>query len=285
MIGRNDIIETIDRLEKLRVFDSMIDIARAGIQLRVFLYLGYNGEGALDELSKGIGERKKAICDALRKLQLKNLVVYDSGKRIYRLSDLGQEYFALLEDIVTNSSKDKDLVNDIVKNHINVNDFARQLISMRYLYEVLMVLGSSPRGEYPLARLAKIMQLSNQRAQTYLETYAPLIVAVKRPKYEKISNRICMVTYYRLTPLGLKVYRQLPSYLLIKQNRKLYTMLSRMLRNPHLMIISKRVLLLNSTINVMLVILLLLNSSLWYLIPICIFLCILNTFLMRLLPY
>nr|MEB3859661.1 hypothetical protein [Desulfurococcales archaeon] len=85
------------RLELLRKLDSIIDFSKSTIQLQIVLALALNGEHlSTSKLSRIVGERRKAVLDALRKLEYKGLIRRvnggEPGEIVYELTDLGRAF-------------------------------------------------------------------------------------------------------------------------------------------------------------------------------------------------
>ncbi|MCD6510644.1 MAG: hypothetical protein J7L11_09705 [Thermoprotei archaeon] len=273
------------RLEKLRIFDNVIDIGRATIQLEIFLYLGAKGEADLEELWRNIGERRKAVCDALRKLRRKRLVTYDEEREVYRLTEKGLGYLALLQSALGEFREYEFIKRYIPLRKIDVNELSRRLIRDRYLYEVLVALGSSPEGMLPLEDLAHLMGLSPQRAQAYLDMFAPLIERTKRPKQNDPTGRIRVITCYRLTPIGYRLFKSLPSYLLVKRKRRTWFLLKLITKSVHPIIALKRLLPLNLALISAMILLSYMLSQAWICALGILALSLINVMISSILPY
>jgi len=221
------------KLEKIRAFDSMIDFARSRIQLDIVLQLAVTRKPlSADEIAQNIGQRKKPVLDALRKLELKGIIRRtETHRNIYELTDLGKQ---MVDDLtaILGASNLKEVVKSRVYGKVSARDLIKVIIPVHYLYEVITALGTAKRHELPLDTLASIAGISPQRLTVYLDPYADskseirLFKKVKRDNStllkiihvilrNKKSSTIC----YRLTNLGLELYYRLPIYMKMKNNK------------------------------------------------------------------
>jgi len=159
-------------LELLRELDSEIDFARGVLQLKILLEVSRVSSGlSVKEISSRIGQRYRAVVDALRKLEAKGLVVRDGaeGSPIFKLSEKGYEFCKKLEYI---SSRGAQPVFGVSQVKVKPQDFALDAARMGYVQDALVAIGTSRRGEASLKTVAQAMGLSVQRAQSYIEQYS-----------------------------------------------------------------------------------------------------------------
>jgi len=159
-------------LELLRELDSEIDFARGVLQLRILIEVSKVSSGlSVKEISSRIGQRYRAVVDALRKLEAKGLVVRDGaeGSPIFKLSEKGYEFYKKLEYI---SSHRVQPVFGVLQAKVKPQDFALDAARMSYVQDALVAVGTSRRGEATLKTIAQAMGLSIQRAQSYIEQYS-----------------------------------------------------------------------------------------------------------------
>ncbi len=202
------------RIEKLRAIDEVIDFSRSVIQLRLFICLGLSRNGVtVDALVDTLGERRKAITDAIRKMRLKGLVATNEHG-VVTLTDRGKIYFSMLEDVlsVDNGRQRIRLCTD--SSALNIETMARTLVVSKYLLAAVLKLGSSRNRQAPIRKLAKVMGLSQDRARSYLDMYVPVIFYKVRNRTFRLSSlRTRNETFYGLTFTGFKLYKRLCNYI------------------------------------------------------------------------
>ena len=71
----------LEKLRRIKELDSVIDLSKSSIQLEILLLLGMSESSALtaSEIARGLGIRRKAVTDALRKLLRKGLIIKSGG--------------------------------------------------------------------------------------------------------------------------------------------------------------------------------------------------------------
>jgi len=197
------------RLMLLRELDETIDFAKSVIQLDAVLAL-YHAEGGLtlDALCERIGERRKAVLDALRKLEMKGLVAREArgGDVVLKLSEKGLDYARKLVEFLSPAP-------DTMKRQPDFDAKLRRsflidgLVEAHYLYRAIVALGSSESRVLSLEELAKAMGLSPERAKSYLDVFCLPPKRVFR-RIQKPGRG----TFYKLEDEGLKIYYKLPDY-------------------------------------------------------------------------
>ena len=221
------------RLQMLRELDSAIDFARGFLQLRIVLALGSRGPMTARDISASLGERYKAVLDAVRKLVTKNLIAKepDGGIDTYKLSDAGVEFYRKLVEILG------------VREHYRVpkeerrmllSDMAMSITKYTHLADAILALGTSRSNALTLSDIADAMKLSPERAKTYIEMFSDRRSGVKL--FKKVEKELKMlkliaallkpfgikmrtaVEMYRLTEEGLTVFYKQPYYLKYKKS-------------------------------------------------------------------
>jgi len=219
------------KLEKLREFDSMIDFSRSRLQLDIVLQLAAsrNPLSAAD-IAKALGQRKKPVLDALRKLELKGFIKRVSDREnVYELTDLGRQMIEDLMAILGISD-----LNEVIKmkrryDKVEARDLLKIVIPVNYLYDVLIALGTSRSMEMDIRELSRVAGISPQRLAMYIEPYTDTKSEVrlfKKVHKETLLTRIRnmllggrkTVTVYRLTNLGREIFYKLPIYMKIKND-------------------------------------------------------------------
>ena len=220
------------KIEKIREFDSLIDFARSSLQLDIVFQLASSRRPLTStEIAKALGQRKKPILDALRKLEIKGLVKRSSARgELYELTELGRNAIEDLFAILGISDFKSALRSGYGK--VKARDMIKIVIPVNYIHDTLVALGTSRRNELPLATLSRIIGLSPQRLTMYLDPYAEPRSEVRLfKKYRKevlmrkIINKLLGKTrteiHYRLTSLGMETFYRLSIYTKIKNNTML----------------------------------------------------------------
>ncbi len=220
------------KLEKIREFDSLIDFARSSLQLDIVLYLA-SSKAPLSaaDIAKALGQRKKPILDALRKLEMKGLVKRAGAREdLYELTELGRNTIDDLM-IVLGFGDMKQMLKNVHRRYgkIRARDMIRVVVPVNYLHEVLVALGTSRSSELPLSTLSRIVGISEQRLSMYLEPYVNpkseirLFKKIRRETWKAKIRNVLFGTrhteiFYRLTSLGQETFYRLTTYTKIKSN-------------------------------------------------------------------
>lgn len=222
----------------LREVDSVIDLTRGWLQFRILIALGFLKRLDVDDLTKLLSERKKAVLDALRKLRLKGLVVDGDGGRYVELSSSGKELYEMVLGLVSGELT-------IFGRSLGVpnisDDLHRDLIKSVYLYDVIVALGTAKNHELPLNTLASIVKLSPEVLDDYVKPYSESELKLFK-RYSaggKLLGRGKKIIY-RLSDEGLKVYHRLPDYVKYRNDWKA-SILRTLTRSGHPRIVLKRI--------------------------------------------
>ncbi len=232
-------------LEQLRKVDGLIDISKSTLQLDIILALNANNELSPAEIASVIGQRRKAVTDALRKLRNKGLVdtTLEGGKSArYVLTDSGAECISVINRCIGNNGhvKANNIIINQVKKIPSVNAASIQFASA--LSQLLFALGTAKENALPLSEIASIMGLSEQRTESYLELFMKNEPRLFRkytddPSWAKHLRKLGLKlrtkkreTFYGLTQEGLQYFYKLPSYNRIRRSKS-YKMLSTLTRS------------------------------------------------------
>lgn len=148
------------RLELLKQLNETIDFAKSVIQLSVVLVLHEHKDGlSVNELCVKLGERRKALLDALRKLELKQIITKKDvkDKQVIVLTERGISCVKKLLNILlprtevsvsgaqsfNARSKRAMLLNNLVESH--------------YIYTAIVALGEKSDKTLSLEKLAEVM--------------------------------------------------------------------------------------------------------------------------------
>ncbi len=270
----------LNAINQLKDVDRLIDISKSTLQIDIILALSNRGEMTPAEISLAIGQRRKAVTDALRKLRNKGLVepTSDEGRSpAYRLTGIGTETVRSLLSFLDVRALGQELGPSMdtrrsgssidVRTYSNSGSVAtgssvaepRESASEQSLphpglpgilappissftlasalSQVLFALGTSKGNSLPLPELARIMGLSEQRAESYLEVFMKSEPRLFRrftdyPLWSKALRRIGidvkpkrLVVHYGLTQDGLQHFYKLPAYNRVRRS-KTYRFLS-----------------------------------------------------------
>lgn len=225
--------EYSSKLQVLRELDSAIDFARGFLQLRIVLALGSRGPMTARDISVALGERHKAVLDAVRKLVSKNLIAKepDGGVDLYKLSDTGAEFYRKLVDVL--GFRDFHRVPRGERRML-VSDIAISITRYTHLADAIIALATSRNNTLSINDIADAMKLSLERAKTYIEMFSDRRSGVrlfkKIEKESKILRTIAtllkplgikmrtVVEMYRLTEEGLTVFYKQPYYMKYKKS-------------------------------------------------------------------
>ncbi len=199
----------LERLRLLQRLDSMIDFSRAALQLEIVFALIFSTRPLTPtDLVMALEERRKAILDALRKLEAKGLVVKageKAGEYLYTLGERGRQY---AEDLKKLLGLVEEQVDTRIVARMSVPrrlQLMQDLVKAHHVYKAIVILAQAPRRTLRLEKLAKEMGLSPDRARSYLDLFS-------KPPH-RLFRKIVVPgggTHYRLEEEGLKLYRRTP---------------------------------------------------------------------------
>lgn len=216
----NDIDVALIRLKRL---SEIIDFSRSSNQIRILLFLGSYGEGTSKDIAGVLGESRKSVLDALRKLRIKGLVEeskfrvdYDRGYyKIYRLSKKGRAVYKSLVNVLYGLS----VKNVVVEDFIDINSLNSSLNSLALfdrffdnfdrfyvLIEIFKILIRYNKLEFNVNWLAKKLGLSSAQLDRFLEPFSNNSRADLKlfELYKRRGERI-----YKLTHVGLEKLKQI----------------------------------------------------------------------------
>ena len=217
------------KLRVIRELDSTVDFCRGIIQLKSILTLAENENGlTVRELANKIMFRYKAVADALRKLEKKELVRREDkgGVEHYVLTEKGWGYYEKLVSILGLKKEVKRNRSLIASSkRILMKDLAEDLTLYGYTIDAIIALATAKNNELPLSKISELFKLSPSRTQSYLSLFADSNAPIKlfrkilKPSFvRRIYEMLGMSKgpyriYYKLTKDGLSVYYKLPHYI------------------------------------------------------------------------
>ncbi|MDD1776215.1 MAG: helix-turn-helix domain-containing protein [Candidatus Methanomethylicus sp.] len=240
----------MQRLDQLRDVDRLIDISKSTLQFNIVIALSNKGELSAAEIAKEVGQRRKAVTDAMRKLKNKGLVelVSDEGKNsAFKLSSTGENCVTTLMDFMDVKKADAapNLPTASPSTPFSKDMGLENLPVASVTSELLLMLGTSKENRLPVKRLARSIGLSTQRTESYLDVYLnrePKLFRryMDEPRSVKLLKKIGIQSktkrqepVYALTNEGLQQFYRLPAYRKLKDSIT-YKVLSRLTRtgNP-----------------------------------------------------
>jgi len=251
-------------MAKLKELDSLIDFSRATIQLDIVLALRDSEEGLSSEaLASKLRQRRKAVLDALRKLEHKGLVERDEDG-LYHLTELGLRFLNELENLMNKNAAYRGS-RDVLSVKPSIKEFVLRLMLNNIIYEIIMIVGGSRKHMISAKKLSRILGLSVSRIDNYIEYLNSTLktTVIRKVRIKKLFGK---EEYYKLTRHGEKVYRSLLSH---PRHRKfLKRLTSKLLGAHHVSLILKKLTMINSLALLAIILLHILTPNVYELIKI-----------------
>lgn len=254
-VGEGFAPEAMKVLEVLRYVDSVIDISRSSVQLYAFFAIAVSQSGlTLSELSEKLSLPRKAVLDAVRKLKSKGLVSEGRGERgetVYSVTDKGLDYFTQLYTLLHLGKGSRMRRRDPeLRVRMDLTQLYNELVKYAYLNEVLVALGTAKGHALSLQELANVLNLSVERAQSYLAIYSQPCMGrlveeyVVRSRLKEALRKLgfnvkSTKVMYRLTKQGKALFYRHPFYMKTKASRS-YRLLRRLFGAGHPLTLYKR---------------------------------------------
>jgi len=227
----SSVAELEDKLRKLRIFDSVVDFSRSKIQLDIVLVLAFSKKPlSIDEISSAIGYARKPLLDAIRKLEIKNVVKRESKKSLrFELTSEGKKLINELMDVLGAPRPYELGLSRRIYGKVGARDIIKFVIPAKYLYDTLVTLGTSRKLSVKLSTLSEITGITQHRLSMYLDLYSSkgsTSLFVKERKISFLSKVLSLFgrrhgkggVKYRLTNEGLEVFRSTPTYYKLKRS-------------------------------------------------------------------
>ncbi len=218
-------------IELLRELDSVLDFAKSTIQLELILYMGSKPKGIrAREAALALGIRTKSVYDALTKLISKGLVLRRHDGT-YVLTEEGDKFVRKVLKLLGGGQREgidaslSDVINTDYGRQTSF-DVAKNLLTFKYIYDALLILGLTERKEMSLSELAKRLGVTPATLSSYLD-----IATSKHGKLGflrkvlKSRGNGRMDIYYRLTEAGLQEVSRFAEYRKIRNSKVLKTLL------------------------------------------------------------
>ena len=197
------------KLSILRDLDHKVDFARSTLQLQILFALLVSSKPLTPtEISRLLEVRRKAVLDALRKLEIKKLVKKTGSvgmEYLYELGEEGRDYADKLMSILgINGSTIKSEISSAMDSIREA--LLRRIVESHHIYNAIVMLANSENNMLKLSKLAELMGLSTERAKSYLDLFS-------RPPYRVFRRvRVNGELYYKLEDKGLYIYKRTPVY-------------------------------------------------------------------------
>ncbi len=235
-IKGNDNTSYMQRVALLKELDSIVDFSRSSIQLEILLLMALGDKPyRVSEFVDILGERRKAILDALRKLELKGLIAKgkcSEKETCYSLSENGKHFSDGLRKLINLDKHvyESTLKGDMKKLSINIRiALQRRLVEVSYAYKALMALYYAPNNILPVDQLSRFLNLSSDRVKSYLDLFS-------MPPY-RLFRRVLKpngTVYYLLDEEGKRIASKIPEITRLKSSRLLLAIARRLsMYDPH----------------------------------------------------
>ncbi len=191
---------TLERLEVLRKIDSVVDFSRATAQLKILLAID-NSSLTVTDIVKATGLKRKTVLDALRKLEIKDLVKKVGDK--YSLSPEGLRIYDAIKELVKTGNVPSE-IGGINGGKAAFYESYDKLLSTAYMLLALKIIGDSDNKPVTIRKLAAKLHVSPITLEEHLRRFTETSgLKVFEKIYDLKHPRLVM---YRLTKLGLKLY-------------------------------------------------------------------------------
>ena len=226
----------LQRVALLKELDSIVDFSRSSIQLEILLLMALNDKPySVSEIVNALAERRKAVLDALRKLELKNLIARercDNDETCYTLSDKGKQFSEGLRKLINldNRVYEPALKADMRRLSVNIRlALQRRLVEVSYAYKALIALYYAPNNMLSVEHLSRRLNLSSDRVKSYLDLFSV-------PPY-RLFRRVLKPNgsvYYLLDDEGMRIASKIPEISKVKSSRLLMFIIRRLgIYDPH----------------------------------------------------
>ena len=191
---------TLEGLEVLRRIDSVVDFSRATAQLKILLAID-NSTLTVTDIVKATGLKRKTVLDALRKLEIKDLVRKIGNK--YSLSPEGLRIYDALKELVKTGNIPVGKIR-ISGEKVAFYESYDKLLSTAYMLLAMKIVGDSDNKPITIRKLAAKLHVSPLTLEEHLRRFTDTNgLRVFEKVYDLKHPRTVM---YRLTRLGLKLY-------------------------------------------------------------------------------
>ncbi|MEM4462876.1 MAG: hypothetical protein QXR98_01405 [Fervidicoccaceae archaeon] len=213
-------IEMLNRkLTVLKELDETIDFSKSTLQIEIMLaFLLGNRELTPSNLVELMDERRKAILDALRKMQLKGIIRKEgerNGEPIYVLTETGEKYSQMLKDALglKETPQDSSSKEEVLSNRDRIV-ILKKITGLYHIYNAIVYLANSSEGKMDLSKLSSLVGLSPERAKSYLDAYSRPPIRI----FRRIVIPSTRKTFYKLEKEGWAIYYKSMQYMQFKSD-------------------------------------------------------------------
>lgn len=207
------------KIELIKELDTVLDFAKSTVQLEIILYLSNSRRDlTAREIAQALNMKIKTVYDALNKLISKELVERTSEGG-YKLTPLGKEFIEKLLKIISDNES-----RGLQQASLGVNGFnavVRNLVTFKYVHDVMLILALTDSDKIDVRRLAKILKTSEQTLSEHLELFCKKEGGLGLLKKSVGSD----TTYYSLTELGRQEVSKFVSYRRLRNNKLLHALM------------------------------------------------------------
>ncbi len=244
-----------EKLEILRLIDKEIDFCKGVVQFDVLLALAVDSTGLTTrEIAQRLNMKYKSVADAIRKMTLKGLIIKDEGR--HYLSHDGKILYETLLSVLNLPRQHR--YTRVLDESRDVKNLMHNMVTVNHLYEAILALGLSRKNMLDVSTLAKIMGLSTNRAEAYLDLFTQHPLRLLQKVYvdstmQKIKSALSkLITFrrknkvsslkvhYLLTKRGLKVFNRLFYRVKVNKHKTYYKILASIFNTIHPRVIIRK---------------------------------------------
>jgi len=208
------------KISLLKELDETIDFSKSTVQIEIMLaFLLSREKMTPSRLVELLDERRKAVLDALRKMQLKGVIKREGeegGEPVYALTEAGEAYSRkLLEALGLGGEEGRERsTEEAISNRDRIAALKR-IVGLYHIYNAVVYLANAPEGKMDLRRLSLLVGLSPERMKSYLDAYSRPPVRI----FRRMASPLSRTTYYKLDREGWNIYYKSPHYMQLKSSR------------------------------------------------------------------
>ncbi|MGC8563697.1 MAG: hypothetical protein ACP5LZ_02235 [Fervidicoccaceae archaeon] len=206
------------KLSLLRELDETIDFSKSTIQIEImFVFMISKEKMTPSKLVELLDERRKAVLDALRKMQLKGIIKKEGeedGEPVYALTETGEEYSKKLMEVLGLKEGDHHSSGGEVEPNREKIAVLKRMIGLYHIYNAIVYLANTPENKMDLHKLSSLVGLSPERMKSYLDAYSRPPIRV----FRRSSSPVSRLTFYKLEKEGWNIYYRSPHYLQLKED-------------------------------------------------------------------
>jgi DNA-binding MarR family transcriptional regulator len=210
-------LSAVKLADLLKEVTKVVDVTKGTLQLQMIIFLNDKGPQTAEQISKGLGKRRKAVTDALRKLKIKEVVkeLAQSGEKgssalSYELTESGKGYVESLKELF--AMKGSSSVTTTRGTGFRLIEIIEEIPLLFNTYDAIIAIGLAGSNGLRSSKLAKLFGLSEQRAITYLDLFTDAKGATLFKKKTMNPNDPNEDVRYVLSENGIRTLKLLPAY-------------------------------------------------------------------------